>query len=213
VSEGETRPRGADAVRAALVLAATRLLGDAPPERISGRRLAEEAGVNYGLVHHYFGGKEAVLREGFRRMAEEYTVDSGLGSGSPVAPFSLRESPGYVRALAYASLSGRISEARGDHSVFAAAVDQSRKARPADDEREIRADVALATVFHASRCLFAETIDPWLVSSDAPAEKDRSPEAVEERLVLILQALNLGLDPGLAAAGQPQPVRRSSAPG
>ena len=58
------RPRGTDEVVEALVAAAARLLGDDPPERISGRRLAAEAGVNYGLIHHYFGGKEAVLREG-----------------------------------------------------------------------------------------------------------------------------------------------------
>ena len=44
---GVRAPRGSDEVREALIAAAARLLGDAPPERISGRRLADEAGVNY----------------------------------------------------------------------------------------------------------------------------------------------------------------------
>jgi len=192
-----------------LVVAAARLLGEAPPERISGRRLAEEAGVNYGLVHHYFGGKDAVLREGFRRLAEDFATDSG----PRVAPFSLRSRPGFVRALAYASLSGEADDAHVDHPVLDGALDRALAARPADDPTEVRVDVGLATVFHLARCLFATTVDPWLGGGDGePAIPDMEGQ-VEDRLVLVLRALTLGLDPGDAVKGGRDPVRRSSAPG
>ena len=54
-----------------------RLLPDRPPSTITGRELAAEAGVNYGLVHHYFGGagvggKEAILRKAIARMRDEF---------------------------------------------------------------------------------------------------------------------------------------------
>ena len=48
--------------RQALLDAALRLLADRTPSEISGRDLAGEAGVNYGLVHYYFGSKDDVLR-------------------------------------------------------------------------------------------------------------------------------------------------------
>ena len=49
MTTGSFSPKGADEVREALVAAAARLLGHLAPKRISGRVLAEEAGVNYGL--------------------------------------------------------------------------------------------------------------------------------------------------------------------
>ncbi|MEC9000136.1 MAG: TetR/AcrR family transcriptional regulator [Actinomycetota bacterium] len=205
--EGGPRPRGSAEVREALVAAAARLLGGSAPERISGRRLAEEAGVNYGLVHHYFGGKNAVLREGFRRLADDYAAESGLATASHVAPFSLRNRPDFVRALAYASLSGEADDAHVDHPTLDAALDRALAARPADDPTEVRIDVGLATVFHLARCLFAPTVDPWTGNG----QEDLS-SAVEERLVLVLRSLTLGLDPGRAVRGERESVRRSSAP-
>ncbi len=208
MTDGGVRPRGSVEVREALVAAAARLLGRSAPERISGRRLAEEAGVNYGLVHHYFGGKDAVLREGFRRLAEDYAIRSGLATGSYLAPFSLRQHPEFVRALAYASLSGEADDAHVDHPALDAALERALAARPSDDPTEVRIDVGLATVFHLARCLFAPTVDPWT----GDGEEDLA-AAVEERLVLVLRALTLGLDPGEAVRGVREPVRRSSAPG
>ncbi len=206
---GSHRPRGAVEVREALVAAAARLLGTSAPERISGRRLAEEAGVNYGLVHHYFGGKEAVLREGFSRMSESYAAEQGLETAARVAPFSLLGRPDFVRALAYASLSGEVDHAHVVHPTLDTAMDWTLEARPDADETEVRVDVGIATVFHLARCLFASTVDPWV---ERDGEVPDMAEQVEERLVLILRALSLGLDPGTAARGEREPFRRSSVP-
>jgi AcrR family transcriptional regulator len=64
--------RKSDRAREALVDAGTRLLSERAPSTISGRELADAAGVNYGLVHHYFGSKDAVLRAAIFRMRDEF---------------------------------------------------------------------------------------------------------------------------------------------
>ena len=79
--------------RQLLVHAATSLFRQRPPDQVSVREIASVAGVNHGLVHRYFGGKEGlvteVLKEVFRetyeviraRMADDMgaALDSGLG--------------------------------------------------------------------------------------------------------------------------------------
>jgi len=58
------------AAEAALLDAAERLLVDVGYAGITTRRLAEEAGLNHGLVHYYFGSIENVLA----RTLERFTV-------------------------------------------------------------------------------------------------------------------------------------------
>jgi AcrR family transcriptional regulator len=57
------------AAEEALLDAAERVLIDAGHAAITTRRLAEEAGVNHGLVHYYFGSVENLLV----RMLERFT--------------------------------------------------------------------------------------------------------------------------------------------
>jgi AcrR family transcriptional regulator len=54
----------------ALLDAAERLLVDVGYAGITTRRLAEEAGVNHGLVHYYFGSIENVLARTLERFTE-----------------------------------------------------------------------------------------------------------------------------------------------
>ena len=54
----------------ALLDAAERLLVDVGHAGITTRRLAEEAGVNHGLVHYYFGSNEALLVRALERFTE-----------------------------------------------------------------------------------------------------------------------------------------------
>jgi AcrR family transcriptional regulator len=54
----------------ALLDAAERLLVDVGHAGITTRRLAEEAGVNHGLVHYYFGSIENVLIRTLERFTE-----------------------------------------------------------------------------------------------------------------------------------------------
>ena len=57
-------------VEEALLDAAERLLVDVGHARITTRRLAEEAGVNHGLVHYYFGSNENLLVRALERFTE-----------------------------------------------------------------------------------------------------------------------------------------------
>jgi AcrR family transcriptional regulator len=54
----------------ALLDAAERLLVETGYARVSTRRLAEEAGVNHGLVHYYFGSIENLLVRTLERFTE-----------------------------------------------------------------------------------------------------------------------------------------------
>ena len=76
-SPGSTVRRGPDHARAALVGAAMRLLPERAPSTITGRDLASEAGVNYGLVHHYFGSKDVVLEQGMRTLRDDFVQVHG----------------------------------------------------------------------------------------------------------------------------------------
>lgn len=58
------------AAEGALLDAAERLLVDVGSAGITTRRLAEEAGVNHGLVHYYFGSIENVLVRTLERFTE-----------------------------------------------------------------------------------------------------------------------------------------------
>jgi AcrR family transcriptional regulator len=54
----------------ALLDAAERLLVELGHSGITTRRLAEEAGVNHGLVHYYFGSNENLLARALERFTE-----------------------------------------------------------------------------------------------------------------------------------------------
>ncbi len=61
------------AAEEALLDAAERLLVDGGYTGVTTRRLAEEAGVNHGLVHYYFGSIENVLIRTLERFTERLT--------------------------------------------------------------------------------------------------------------------------------------------
>jgi AcrR family transcriptional regulator len=70
MSELAQKTRGRAAAEEALLDGAERLLLDVGYAGITTRRLAEEAGVNHGLVHYYFGSNEALLVRALERFTE-----------------------------------------------------------------------------------------------------------------------------------------------
>jgi AcrR family transcriptional regulator len=62
-----TKTSSRSAAEEALLDAAERLLVDVGYAGITTRRLAEEAGVNHGLVHYYFGSNENLLVQALER--------------------------------------------------------------------------------------------------------------------------------------------------
>jgi AcrR family transcriptional regulator len=65
-----TKPAGRSAAEDALLDAAEWLLVDVGYAGITTRLLAEEAGVNHGLVHYYFGSKENLFVRALERFTE-----------------------------------------------------------------------------------------------------------------------------------------------
>lgn len=84
-----------------LIDAAAELLGEVGPRAMSVRGIAERAGVNHGLVHHYFGGKDGLLQAAMTQLVEQHAVFAREQShGSPVpAPLALKEDQKYLRAV------------------------------------------------------------------------------------------------------------------
>jgi AcrR family transcriptional regulator len=66
----ELKTSARSAAEEALLDAAERLLVDVGHAGITTRRLAEEAGVNHGLVHYYFGSNENLLVRALERFTE-----------------------------------------------------------------------------------------------------------------------------------------------
>jgi AcrR family transcriptional regulator len=66
----ETKTSSRAAAEEALLDAAERLLVDVGYARITTRRVAEEAGVNHGLVHYYFGSNENLMVRALERFTE-----------------------------------------------------------------------------------------------------------------------------------------------
>ncbi len=55
----------------ALVSAAASLFEEVGPNAVSVRAIAERAGVNHGLVHHYFGSKAGLVQAVLEQLADE----------------------------------------------------------------------------------------------------------------------------------------------
>ena len=68
--EPARKTQARSAAEDALLDAAERLLVDVGYAGITTRRLAEEAGLNHGLVHYYFGSNENVLLRALERFTE-----------------------------------------------------------------------------------------------------------------------------------------------
>jgi AcrR family transcriptional regulator len=67
--------------RDALIEAAITLMSRRSPSTISGRDLAAEAGVNYGLVHYYFESARDLMAEA-RRLHGDWIVENLMDGGT-----------------------------------------------------------------------------------------------------------------------------------
>ena len=67
VTQATQKTAARTAAEEALLDAAERLLADAGYAGVTTRRLAEEAGLNHGLVHYYFGSNENLLVHALER--------------------------------------------------------------------------------------------------------------------------------------------------
>lgn len=92
-------------VREALLTAAAELLAERGPDAISGRDIANRAGVNYGLLHHYFGPKAEVLSAAMDRLRADFIAEFiESRDGDRLAPILDLPQP-LIRAVTFSELS------------------------------------------------------------------------------------------------------------
>ncbi len=184
------KPRGSQQVKVALVAAAVRLLGQRPPHQISGRELAEEAGVNYGLVHHYFGSKEVLLQAGLADLASSFAEGPIDESWSSDEPFSIRHRMDYLRALTFSSISGELEGLSTVHPVIEDSLKKVSvlRGKGQDSNEQTLIDVAVGTLFQLGWSLFEQRVLPGFAF-------DKEEEAeFEKRLRATLRAIMLDGD-------------------
>lgn len=101
-----------------LITATAELLGEIGPRSLSVRAIAERAGVNHGLVHHYFGGKDALLQAAMERLVHDhfqYAMHQSAQQPVP-APLALVGDPTYLRAVVRTVLDNEMALARTELS-------------------------------------------------------------------------------------------------
>jgi len=134
-------PAGRDEVVGALLRAAIELFSEHGVRSTSVRQIARAAGVNHGLVHHYFGSKHALLEASLDRLAGAHTELPVGGDGAAAASDRLVDR--HWRILAFALLEGEDpSELQRSFPLFEKLVEDRRRA--GGDERQIRLEVARA---------------------------------------------------------------------
>jgi AcrR family transcriptional regulator len=96
-----------DETRDLLIRAVMELLPDHPADVLSVRDIAQRAGVNHGLVHRYFGSKEALVREALSRTSAQVHAVDPFERGMTAWSWALvRERPELARVLARMCLDG-----------------------------------------------------------------------------------------------------------
>lgn len=153
VSTDESRPRGEQEVREAVLAAATALFAEKGPAATSLREVAAAAGVNHGLIHRHFGSKRRLVRAVHDHLAEglaaaesfrEATLDSALA-----AFHNLEGHRTYWIVLTRAMLDGELDDVLASGLPGARRmVDTLRTALP--DDAPVGADELVAMAFSFS---------------------------------------------------------------
>jgi AcrR family transcriptional regulator len=160
-----------------LIVAAGELLGEVGPRSMSVRNVAERAGVNHGLVHHYFGGKDGLLQAAMTRLVQEHAVFAKEAShGDPIpAPLLLNHDPKYLRAVVRAVLDDEMqlatTEISEGVSVPQGAMAHATKTKNIDEpDVQMKAMVAVAMAMEMGWA----ALEPFLfaVTEVADAEQE-----------------------------------------
>lgn len=140
------RRPGRDGAVEALVDAARELFVEHGPNAVSLRDVAKRAGVNHGLIHHYIGTREDLLRLVFS-VSTDRARQEVAGTDDPVDGLRALRTVGgtsddYTRLLAWALLEHRDPAAfHGRSSALDAVV-----ATAGSDSRQLRLALAMAMV-------------------------------------------------------------------
>jgi AcrR family transcriptional regulator len=130
-----------------LIEAAGGLFAERGPARVSVREVAAAAGVNHGLVHHYFGSKDALLRAVLEdlaaHVADEVAAWDGRGDWFATGDATAR----HARITAYLLLDARSPAAvQTEFPAVAALVRELQRRGTTEQEARRRAAQVTALV-------------------------------------------------------------------
>ena len=174
--------RGPEAVKAALVEAAAEAF--AKEGDVSVRTIAERAGVNHGLVHHYFGGKDGLRRAVLSELAaKQAEALAGIDRDDPLAlargaVVAARADERFWRVLARALLDGEVPQPfQHAYPVVKQLIATLGTQGVPDAKRRVAQGLALALGWN----LF----EPWIRAAtglSAAAAKTLVDDAIEEQI-------------------------------
>ena len=84
--------------------AAIECFAEMGPNDVSVRAIAERAGVNHGLVHHYFGSKAGLVHAVVEHMSQHISESMSAGAALAGGVVTDENSPGLLYARAFARI-------------------------------------------------------------------------------------------------------------
>ncbi len=177
--------RRAGTGRDSLIEAAKRLLPDRAPGTIAGRDLAAEADVNYGLVHHYFGGKDAALRAGLGALRDDFVTAHGDVTSMPL----ITTSDPYFRALVRWHLHDSETVDADDEFPLAAALVEAVESRMNASSDNARSEARARAITMTSLQLCFAVFGPVLLEATGVRPHER--QSVEDALASLYDSIAL----------------------
>jgi AcrR family transcriptional regulator len=176
----QRRPRDRERTIADILDAAERLLDEKGPDGFGLAELGRKANISFGLIHHYFGGKEGLLKavlrrtlrgmgREIRRLQEDRSFWRRDAPAVQVVFDTFAERRGFSRLLAWGLLTGLIGpedvahEFRQERDALGSMLDAFRAAAP----KETQDEVAVITTLLVSSVLGFNLLRPLLVGSVA----------------------------------------------
>lgn len=175
----------------ALIQAAINLLYDRAESGVSGRELAQRANANYGLIHHYFGSKEAVFDQAFIYLHGLYVDDMVGGQAQRLGlPFQMVRHEAFIHAWACRELAG-IAMPTVDLAGMRIFLTDLLASRGISGSNSAALAQAQADVY----CAIALQLGYTICRTHLGATLDTEPEAVLSRLMTIHRWLVTGTWP------------------
>ena len=170
MTDDNSRPIGRDAVRRALIDATTELAIEQGLS-MSVRDIAARAGVNHGLVHTYFGSKDALISAAFDDINARAAAEA-RDDGFPPLDLASRRGGELVKALARLMLDAD-RDLFTSHPVVEGWRDALTRERPDLGAAEVAERISIATTIGLGWALFADLVTTTLgMDTDARAAAD-----------------------------------------